>query len=117
MSLFKERAVTSKKIIALENQIINLKQELTSMKNQPSLGLEELSSLQQENLELKKKLDDSLHSEELRLEIEKLLQSTKSEVSSLKSDLKKVRSENTRLKKKLAKFEEDSSENLIFEDS
>ena len=117
MSLFKERKTSSKKIVALENQIINLKQELASLQKHPSQDLHKLALLEEENLELKNKLQDSLNSEELRLEIEKLLQSAKSEVSSLKSDLKKVRSENTRLKKKLTKFEEDASENLIFEDS
>ena len=117
MSLFKERAASSKKIVALENEIINLKQQINSNKKGSKPALEELDLLKQENLDLQKQLQDSLASEELLSEIQKLLEDSKSEVSELKSDLKKVRSENTRLKKKLAKFEEDSDSKMIFEDS
>ena len=117
MSLFKERAASSKKIVALENEIINLKQQINSNKKNSSPNLEELNSLKQQNLDLQNQLKDSLASEELLSEIQKLLNESKSEISTLKADLKKVRSENTRLKKKLAKFDEDSDSNLIFEDS
>lgn len=117
MSLFKERSATSKKIVALENQIINLKQQLSSTKKAPQQDSKKIELLKQENLSLSKQLEESLASQDLLAEIQKLLEDTKSEVSELKSDLKKVRSENTRLKKKLAKLEESSDSDLIFEDS
>ena len=117
MSLFKERTASSKRIIALENQIINLKQELSSSKGSPQEASSKLKTLEEENLGLKKKLQESLASENLLSEIQNLLSESKVEVSELKLDLKKVRSENTRLKKKLAKVEEDSAVDLVFEDS
>ena len=117
MSLFRERVASSKKIVALENEIINLKQQINSNKKNSSPNLEELDLLKQQNLDLQNQLKDSLASEELLSEVEKLLNESKSEISVLKSDLKKARSENTRLKKKLAKFEEDSDSKMIFEDS
>ena len=117
MSLFKERVASSKKIIALENEIINLKQQISSNKKSSQPNLDELDVLKQRNSDLEKELKDSLASKDLLIEIQNLLNEKKSEVSELKNDLKKVRSENTRLKKKLLKLEENSDSALVFKDS
>ena len=73
MSLFKERAASSKKIVALENEIINLKQQLVSFRNKSPKDSQELDQLKEENLNLKQQLESSLASNDLLSEIQKIL--------------------------------------------
>lgn len=79
MSLFKERQQTSKRIIALENQILALKQELANQ-SVPVVTHDECDK-------------------------EKLL--LQEEIKSLKADLKKVKSDLTRSKNKIVKLQEE----------
>jgi chromosome segregation ATPase len=87
MSLFKERAANAKKVIALQNEIYSLKNQLKSQPAAPAECSEcpELEAMVQEALAKQEELA--------------------SELKSVKSDLKKSRSEVTKLNKKLASFE------------
>lgn len=88
MSLFKERQQTSKKIIALENQVLALKQELF---NKPIV--KEVSC-------------DECEEEKLLIEVK---------LKELKVDLKKVKSDLTRSKNKIVKLQK-QLENLQSEE-
>lgn len=87
MSLFKERAVNAKKVIALQNEIFSLKKQLKENSNlaqcQNCASLEEM-------------LEESLAAKEV----------VEAELKSVKGELKKLRSENTKLNKKLSTPEE-----------
>ena len=107
MSLFKERVASSKKIVALENEIISLKQHLASTRPVKD-DTKALASLKAELSDLKV---SHATCETKLLESQALFEAAVEEVSDLKADLKKVRSENTRLKKKL-KSPEDFEENV-----
>jgi chromosome segregation ATPase len=89
MSLFKERASNAKKVIALQNEIFSLKNQL---KQKPAPAdcpdCSELESMLQEALSK--------------------VESISGELKSIKSDLKKSRSEVTRLNKKLSSLSNDS---------
>ena len=78
MSLFKERQQTSKRIIALENQVLALKQELS---NKPIVEESSCGECEEEKLSLDVKLKE------------------------LKAELKKVKSDLTRSKNKIAKLQ------------
>jgi chromosome segregation ATPase len=82
MSLFKERQQTSKRIIALENQILALKQELANQSSQPVASC------------------DKCESEKLLLD---------SQLKDLKAELKKVKSDLTRSKNKITKLQDQLS--------
>jgi predicted nucleic acid-binding Zn-ribbon protein len=112
MSLFKERAASSKKVIALENEIISLKQQLSnaSPSKKDDSSAKELAKLKKEFDALQKA--HSSCANELS-EANALLELSVSETADLKSDLKKVRSENTRLKKKLSKLTGEASEDEL----
>ena len=96
MSNFKSRQASAKKVIQLQNEIIALKNKLSSaskvVEPEPCEDCDELR--QQIESILKEYGEDKLSLQE--------------EILSLKADLKKVRSENTRLKKKLNTEEEES---------
>ena len=82
MSNFKERQASAKKVIQLQNEVLSLKQKLsTSVLPEPC---EDCASLREE-------IDLLIGSKKAFVE----------EIASLKADLKEVRSENTRLKKKI----------------
>lgn len=81
MSLFKERQQTSKRIIALENQILALKQELA-------------------NQSVPVVTHDECENEKLSLE---------SQLKDLKAELKKVKSDLTRSKNKITKLQDQLS--------
>ena len=81
MALFKERAANAKKVIALQNEIFSLKNKLAEVESTPKVDPQ-----LQEALDL------------CKLECEE----AKTEIKSLKADLKKARSEITRLTKKVA---------------
>lgn len=87
MSLFKERQASSKKLVALQNEIIALKLQLSESKKS-SKDCQDCASLKTE-------LDDC----------KELLDLSQKELSDLKSEhkaeLKKLKSELTRLKKKI----------------
>lgn len=91
MSLFQERQASAKKVIALQNEIINLKMQLSNSKNSSSEDCKDCDAHLKEINELKELLD--FYSEEIK---------------SLKSDLKKSRSEATRLSNKLSSLESDN---------
>jgi|11BtaG_2_1085332.scaffolds.fasta_scaffold00001_132 chromosome segregation ATPase len=97
MSLFKERVASSKRIVALENEIISLKQQLTSNRA-ASQGTKNIASLKDAIAKLQSDYDKC--KAEL-LDSQNLFEVAIQEMADLKSDLKKIRSENTRLKKKL----------------
>ena len=82
MSLFKERQQTSKRIIALENQILALKQELANQSYQPVVSCDECES--------EKSLLDS-------------------QLKDVKAELKKVKSDLTRSKNKITKLQDQLS--------
>ena len=93
MSLFKERQASAKKLIQLQNEILALKAQLQNSQQTPSEPCEDC--------------------DELRKEIESILEknrdeknSLQEEIATLKTDLKKLRSENTRLKNKINKDSE-----------
>ena len=79
MSLFKERQQTSKRIIALENQILALKQELANQ----SIPVVSHDKCDQEKLLLEE------------------------EIKSLKAENKKLKSDLTRSKNKVTKLQEE----------
>ena len=114
MSLFKERVASSRKIIALENEIINLKQKLSKQVPQedslPDCDCDQLQSDIQKILNQKEQSQKE-HQQKLS-DAEALFIASQEKVSLLKADLKKVRSENTRLKKKLEKqsFDQEDQE-------
>ncbi len=112
MSLFKERAASSKKVIALENEIISLKQQLSnaSPSKKDDGSAKELVKLKKEFDALQEAHSTCAH--ELS-ETNALLELSVSETADLKSDLKKVRSENTRLKKKLSKLSGETLEDQL----
>ena len=87
MSLFKERQASSKKLIALQNEIISLKLQLSQTKGSSS-KCEDCDSLRSELAELKELLDIS----------QKELSDAQADH---KAEVKKLKSENTRLKKKI----------------
>jgi hypothetical protein len=91
MSLFKERATNAKRVIALQNEIYSLKNQL---KHKPvSADCPECPDCSS----LESMLQDALLKE----------QNISSELKAVKSDLKKSRSEVTRLNKKLSALSED----------
>ena len=102
MSLFQERQASAKKVVQLQNEIISLKQQLSSLKTSatavPSKECEELK------LQLKTLQEESNAKIE---DLNKLLTQLAQEATDLKADLKKSRSETTRLKNKLKALEED----------
>jgi chromosome segregation ATPase len=88
MSLFKERQASAKKVIALQNEIFSLKNQLKQqLAATECTECPELEAMVQEALTKQEELA--------------------SELKSVKADLKKSRSEVTRLNKKLASFESD----------
>lgn len=87
MSLFKERQASSKKLVALQNEIISLKLQLSQTKTS-SKDCQDCSTLKSEIADLKELLE--------------LSQKELSEIQSdHKAELKKLKSEITRLKKKI----------------
>ena len=88
MSLFKERANNAKKVIALQNEIFSLKNQL----NQKSAPADCPDCL---------KIESAL--KEALLKVDAL----SAELKSTKSDLKKSRSEVTRLNKKVSSLSND----------
>jgi|13_taG_2_1085334.scaffolds.fasta_scaffold168569_2 DNA replication protein DnaC len=91
MSNFKERQASAKKVIQLQNEILTLKQKLsTSASPELCKDCEDCSPCE-DCLSCKDEVE-LLHSAR-----EELVE----EIASLKADLKKLRSENTRLKKKI----------------
>ena len=105
MSLFKERVASSRKIIALENEIINLKQKLSKQASEESCVPDcDCDQLQSDIQKILNQKEQSQKENQQKLsDAEALFITSQEEVSALKADLKKVRSENTRLKKKLEK--------------
>jgi hypothetical protein len=89
MSLFKERAASGKRVIALQNEIIALKNKISSA----STGEASISQDQ---------LDELVLANENNATKISLLEEGN---SSLKTEVKKLKSENTRAKKKLAAAE------------
>ena len=96
MSLFAERQANSRKVIALENEILNLKQQLSRSPESQAL---------QQAVQKANDVKANLLIEREGLEGE--ISSLNAQVLSLKSEMKKLKSENTRLKKKAAKNTED----------
>jgi hypothetical protein len=89
MSNFKERQASAKKVIQLQNEILSLKQELSSRVKAPEPEpCEDCSKLVQE-------VQSIINSTNQDLSL------LRGEVASLKAELKRTRSENTRLKNKL----------------
>lgn len=96
MTNFKSRQASAKKVIQLQNEILSLKNKLSSTKVAEPEPCEDCQELRQQI--------DSILKE--KNEEKALLQE---EVAALKADLKKVRSENTRLKNKLKDLESEDS--------
>ena len=90
MSLFKERQASAKKVIQLQNEVLELKMRISQMAKPKEC--EECEDCTQSLKEIQSILDN-------RNQQVSLLQE---EVASLKADLKKTRSENTRLKNKFS---------------
>lgn len=88
MSLFKERASNAKKVIALQNQIFTLKNQLNA---KPAA----------------QDCSDCKASEEALLEANIKVEELLAEVKSLKADLKKSKSEVTKLNKKIASLQKE----------
>jgi len=102
MSVFKERQASAKKVVQLQNEIISLKQQLTSCKsNTKQAACTKCPELEAELELLQKDSDQKIE------DLNRLLTQLAEEASDLKADLKKVRSENTRLKNKLKDLDQD----------
>ena len=88
MSLFKERQANAKKVIALQNEIFSLKNQLSAATSAKEAE-EKCALLQHEKSNLETKLISLMD-----------------EIKQLKADLKKSRSDVTRLTNKLASMQE-----------
>jgi chromosome segregation ATPase len=90
MSLFKERQQTSKRIIALENQVLALKQELVN-KSVPQVSIpKDCTECQNEKVIFKEQ------SKELKLELKKVKSDctrSKNKIIKLQNELNNLKSE------------------------
>ena len=90
MSLFKERAASPRKVVALESTVLSLNKQLEQAHQMLSTAqgtVERASLTAEERMELQTLKDSN--------------EALSEEVKNLKSDLKRVRTENSRLKKRL----------------